>query len=96
MVKEQILNEIERLLENGLQNDLFEAAKKPAYGERLVAFDKVEGEVSCMVESAVTGDGVFAEIEALQSVTINDVADCLKLLTKDNYALSVITPNANK
>lgn len=95
-VKEQILTEIEKLLTQGLDTQLFEAAIKTAYGERLTAFDKVEGAVSQMVESAVTGEDVFSEIEALESITITDVADCLKLLSKEKHSLSVIIPKSDK
>lgn len=93
-VKDRILSELRRLTQDGIDSELFEAAKKTAYGERLVAFDKVEGAVSRMVESAVTGEDAFSELEALQTITESDVIDCLKLLTKENHALSVITPNA--
>lgn len=92
-VREMILGEIDRLIKEGLPEELFTASKKTAYGESLLAFDKVEGAVSRMVESAVTGENAFQELEALASITLNDILDCLKLLTKENQALSVITPN---
>ena len=95
-VKDKILNEIELLISGGIDKELFEAAKKTAYGERLVAFDKVEGAVSQLVESAVTGEDAFSELEALESITEQDIDNSLKLLIVENQALSVIVPSKEK
>ncbi len=92
-VKQKILDELNRIVNNGFDSQLYLAVKKSAYGERLVQFDKVEGAVSQMVDSAVTGETAFSEIEALEKITESDVLECFKLLKNDNCALSVITPN---
>ncbi len=93
-VKEQILSELERVAKEGLDPDVFEAALKSAYGERVVAFDRVEGAVSVMVESTVSGGEVFEEIELLPTLTLSDVQEALGLLKESNCSLSVISPNS--
>ena len=62
----------------------------------MVAFDKVEGAVSQLVESAVTGENAFSELEALESITEQDIENSLKLLKVENQALSVIVPSKEK
>lgn len=93
-VKNEILAELKRVEKEGLDLDVFEAALKAAYGERVVAFDKVERAVSAMVESAVSGGEVFEEIELLPTLTLSDVQEALGLLKESNCSLSVVNPNS--
>lgn len=92
LVRDEILKEIERIKKEGLDATLFDASHRAAYGEKLFAFDKVEGAVSALVESAITSESAFCEIDALANITKSETEKAVFKLESKNSALSVIKP----
>ncbi len=93
-VRDKIFAELNRVAEEGLDNKLFEAAKKAAFGERVMRFDSVKSVASMFVESFITGDDIFSVIEALGDITLEEVNACAELFKEKNHALSVILKNS--
>ena len=91
-VKENILSEIKSIIENGINNDYLNAVKKSAYGEAVRRFNSVEGLCMQLTECAMTDCTLFDDLEAIKSVTADDVIEKLKLLREENAVLSVILP----
>lgn len=91
-VKDAICNEITALKESGIDNSVFDVVKKKLYGEEIIRFNDVEETVSSFVESAVSGYGVYDYIEALQSVTAEDINERIAKIDLENVVLSVIRP----
>ncbi len=89
-VERAIMQEIDRVKAQGLDLQLFEAAKKAAFGERIMRFDNVKSIASMFVESFITGYDIWEVTEALSNITPEDVAACAELFCQDNAALSVI------
>lgn len=90
-VKDAIFEEVEKLRKEGFNEGDFLAATKKAFGEKVAAFDRVEGIASMLVECAVTNTNLFDYIDAIKKVEIKDVKEALEALTSDKAALSVIS-----
>ncbi|MGI6269218.1 MAG: EF-P 5-aminopentanol modification-associated protein YfmH [Candidatus Howiella sp.] len=93
-VRDAVFGELDRLRREGLDPNLFEAARRAKYGRSVMQFNNVERIASGMVEAAMTGSGLFEDIEVLQALTLEDVADRLDALKADCAVLSVVRPSA--
>lgn len=89
-VQEKIMAEINRIKLNGVNPQLFEAAKKAAFGQRVMQFDSVKSIASLFVESFITGNDIWEITDALGDITIEEVNACAELFEFPNSALSVI------
>ena len=81
---------MEKVKNQGIDLQLFEAAKKAAFGDRIMRFDNVKSIASMFVESFITGDDIWAVTDTLSNITAEDVTACAELFCRDNAALSVI------
>lgn len=91
-VREEIQKEIERLLKEGIDENLFQAVKLSAYGEAIRQFDSNESIVMGMVDCAINGGTIFDMSDTLKNVTKEDILERLKGLKKESSVLSVILP----
>lgn len=91
-VKEAIVNEIEVLLENGIDTKLLETVKRAMYGDMLRRYNNNESIASQMAECAMFGFDLFEEQELIANVSVEDIKECLLCLKKENSVLSVILP----
>ncbi len=89
-VKDAINQEIERLLKNGIDDDVFSAVTKGMYGEAIKRFNNVQSIGMMLCEAAVNNEEVFGNLEVLSKITKEDVLDCLKCLKEQNSVLSVV------
>ena len=89
-VRDAIFEEIEKMKTDGFKDSDFVAATKKAFGISVAAFDKVQSIASLLVESAVTGVGLFDYIEAIKNLKEDDVKSALNTLDNSKAALSVI------
>ena len=92
LVKNEIINEIERLKKDGIDKKLFTAIRAGMYGNAIRLFDSVEDISMQMVDAAMTDCGVFDNIKYLKSVTSEDVYKRLLKLEAEKSVLSVILP----
>ncbi len=91
-VRKEFEKEIERLLREGIDQNLFEAVKLSAYGEAIRQFDSNESIVMGMVDCAINGGTLFDLVDTLKTITKEDVLERLKGLKKESSVLSVILP----
>lgn len=92
LVEKEIKIEIQRLIEQGIDERLWQAVKKSAYGDAVKRFDSTDDIVTDMIDCALTGGGLFDTMSVLKEVSSQDVIDRLKVLTDDVCVLSVIYP----
>ncbi len=91
-VKRAICDEIERLKSEGIDEKLFESARRSLYGTAIKRYNSVEGIVMSLVDCAMSDFGPFDDIEILRTVTKRDVEQRLLLLCEQSSVLSVIAP----
>ena len=89
-VAEEIKKEIKKLIVNGIDNKLLTAVKKAAYGDTVKRFDSTDNIVTDMLDCAISGDGLFEELEILKEITEQDIICCLEKMTEESSVLSVI------
>ncbi len=89
-VAEEIKKEIKKLILNGIDNKLLTAVKKAAYGDTVKRFDSTDNIVTDMLDCAISGDGLFEELEILKEITEQDIIGCLEKMTEESSVLSVI------
>ncbi len=92
-VAAEIKAEINRLRKDGIDENDFIRAKNSLYGQMVMQYNVIDGIVSALVSTAMTGDGMFDEMEVFASLTLDDVTECLNNQLSERYsALSVIRP----
>lgn len=92
-VKQAITNEIRNIAENGVDKDLFEDARRKLYGHEIRRFNDVEDTVSGFIDCAMSGHTPYSRLEALRTVTPNDITLRAKSIDLKLTALSVIKPS---
>lgn len=91
-VADEILKEIERILDEGIDTKRFQAVKKALYGDAVRRFDNTENIVMDMVDCALSGEQLFDILDSIKSVTEEDVLNLIKGLNSESMVLSVILP----
>ena len=91
-IRQEIEQEIERLINEGIDDELFQAIKRSQYGALVKRFDRNESIVMEMVECAISGGDIFDQINVIKEITQKDVTQRLKNLKKESSVLSVILP----
>lgn len=92
-VAAEIKAEISRLRRDGIDENDFIRAKNSLYGQMVMQYNVIDSIASAMVSAAMTGDGMFDEMDVFASLTLDDVTDCLNNQLREEYsALSVILP----
>lgn len=95
-VKTEILNEIKKLIKEGIDEELLSTVKRAMYGDVLRRFNSSESIASQMVECAMAGFDLFEEQELIAGITSIRVKECLMRLCEENSVLSVILPKSRK
>lgn len=93
-VREMLNAEIKRRIAEGFDPECFEIAKKHYYGSLIKGLSSPESIASGLINAGLRGTGdAFSVIEAVASVSVEDVNACLKTrFDTDNSTLSVIRP----
>lgn len=92
-VAAEIKAEISRLRRDGIDEKDFTRAKNSLYGQMVMQYNVIDNIVSALVSAAMTGDGLFDEMDVFASLTLDDVTECLNNQLREEYsALSVILP----
>ncbi len=89
-VADAIDKEIKRISAQGIDDELFEAVKKSAWGDMVRRFESLDNTVAEMIEGAFYGDDIFGVGELVKQITKQEVADRLRGLTSERAVLSVI------
>ncbi|MDD4699945.1 MAG: pitrilysin family protein [Oscillospiraceae bacterium] len=91
-VTDEFKEEITRIKNFGINEEMFNCAKNSLYGRAVRRFNNVEDIVSVLVNSVMNNSGPFAASEELSSVTVEDIMSRINEIDLENMALSVISP----
>ena len=91
LAAEIIRNAVKELHKNGISEEEFRIAKRSVYGKLVAGFDSAASIASGIINAEFSGRELFESVEALASITLEDVNKRLEdELDAENYALSVI------
>lgn len=93
-VKERFESEVQRVKKEGIDKELFDCIVKDMYGTIITGFNSVETIASDMLESSMSGMGLFDELEIFKTITLESLEQRLKTKYDVNSsAISIILPN---
>ncbi len=94
-VYNEVVNEIKRVKEEGLDEALFENVKKAFYGGKIFSLNSVEGVASSMMSSYFEGYDAFDVVDTVSQITLKDLELRLKTqLFEEKSSISVINPQS--
>lgn len=92
-VYDEVVNEINRVRDQGLDEELFENVKKAFYGGKIFSLNSVEGVASSMMSSYFEGYDAFDVVDTISQITLKDLEARLKTqLFEEKSSISVINP----
>lgn len=92
-VRDKIIAEIERLKQTGLDKDLFEIAKKAAWGKYVGRYGNVTGVAGLVLSSYFSDLEVFEVLDIIQNVKIDELEEILRRdLDPEKTVLSIVNP----
>ncbi|MDL2254139.1 insulinase family protein [Ruminococcaceae bacterium OttesenSCG-928-I18] len=92
-VRQSILDEIERMRREGIDREQFETCKRMMYGEAIADLENVERVASMLSSSYFHGRTPAAALDALATVTAEDIEQALsEMLHQDRSAFVVVRP----
>lgn len=90
-VRKAVVNEIERIINEGVCEKDFQRIKKSSYGDLIRQLNNVPAVANLMMNNALCGIGPFDIIDTFSEITSQDVYNFIKSdLTEDKLVLSVI------
>lgn len=95
-VKRAICDEVERLKAEGIDQKIFESARRSLYGATIKRYNNVDGICMSLVDCAVSDFDPFEDLQILRTVTKSEVEERLLLLSEQSSVLSVIVPKKVK
>ncbi len=96
-VLEALLTEIQRLADQGIDENLFAVLKKGAYGDSLIGMNSPEAVCTAMLDAYIWDcESHYVRTAMLAAMTSADVQKCLReRFRSDRVCLSVMTPDSN-
>lgn len=92
-VYKRLKEEFDRLVENGIPDELFNAAKRTVYGHYMRSSERVTGVAMSLFNCHFTGVDMYELIEIAANATPKDVIERIKsTYSSENSAISVIKP----
>jgi len=92
-IMDEIINEFEDKIKNGLDKDAFERCKRTSYASSITIFDNTENIANAFINCIYSGYDLLDLPEIIGSVTFEDMARRLKqIFKKENFIMSVINP----
>ena len=90
-VKDEIINEIEKIKADGIADEDFEVSLKKLYGAHIFGYNDVDDLAGNLIDAYFGGYGLFDTVEIYKEVTKQDVEKAIaESFQKDNCCLSVI------
>ena len=93
-VRDMLLAEIERLRTEGVDEELFTLCKNQLYGEMVQDLESTESAASLLAGSFLRGCRPGEELEALASVTRQDLDDALQTMLRPERSATVVVDPA--
>ena len=92
---EEISKEIQNVKKNGIDKDLFEAARRDSFGSAVKRYNSVNNIVMSFIDAAVSDYNVFDELDILKNLIVSDVERYIDIFNDEKSVLSVIKPKQN-
>ena len=90
-VRERINLEIEKMKEKGIDKETFDRIKKKHYGGFIMNFNDIDSISNSLIGSYFNGDGLFDQLNVLESITLEDVNNRLRnAFNIENSSMSII------
>lgn len=90
-VNEEIMAEINKVLKNGIDEELFSRYKKSVYGQCIKLFSKPNLVATSMMNAHFSGISNFEILQYASKITKDDIYNTIKeSLTEDKSALSIV------
>ncbi len=91
VIRDTVSAEIERIIKDGIDEDLFQRIKKSTYGGLVRELNNVEAVANLMMNSHMEGISPYATLQVLSDLKSSDVLEFMKNeLRKDRLVMSVI------
>ena len=91
VIRDTVSAEIERIIKDGIDEDLFQRIKKSTYGGLVRELNNVEAVANLMMNSHMDGVSPYATIQVLSDLKSSDMLEFMKNeLRKDRLVMSVI------
>lgn len=95
-VRDAITSEIARMINEGIDNDLFQMTKKSTYGIMVRSLNNVEAVANLMITAAMDGVGPYDAISDLSALTPEDIISFMRSeLDPEKLVMSVIEREAD-
>ena len=91
-VVDEIRKEISNIKKNGIDKDLFEAARRDSFGSAVKRYNSVSNIAMSFIDAAVSDYNVFEELQILKNLTVKDVENYIDIFDDEKSVLSVIKP----
>ena len=96
-VRQELLAEISRLKEVGINEEDFEICRNLMYGECISEFESIQNVAGSMADAAMQSRTLFDHIEIIAAVTVKNINDAIKtMFDEDNLATVIINPVSEK
>lgn len=90
-VAEEIKKEIQRLRDNGIDDDLFETVRRNLYGKEIMQYNDIDDVANSMIACYFAGYEMFDVMDIYKNVTKADIEKRLSNMLDEKYsALSVV------
>ena len=90
-VRARINLEIEKMKEKGIDKETFDRIKKKHYGGFIMNFNDIDSISNSLIGSYFNGDGLFDQLNVLESITLEDVNNRLRnAFNIENSSMSII------
>ena len=95
-IKEEIFSTVQNAMENGIDEEAFERARKVICGQFISTLDSVEGLGNEYMFAYHKGVNLFDYVKICDSITKEDVKPRLnELFKKEQCSMSVVLPKEN-
>ena len=92
-VYRQLLEEIARFKQNGVDEASFERVRKAVYGRYVRSFESIEGVASAMLANSFDGLTLYDLSDATAAVTLEELNAVLKTqFAPERAAISIVNP----
>lgn len=92
-VRDAVMVAVERINEEGINEELWKRLKKAAYGSRVRSLNSFENICIELAQAQFAGTEYFLFPDVYDSISKKDVEECIRLwMTRERTALSVVKP----
>ncbi|MEG2348712.1 MAG: pitrilysin family protein [Clostridia bacterium] len=91
-LKKSIIDYIEKIKTEEIDNEKFELIKRKEIGEIISLADNLSVSYRRIIDSIIIGSDIYADINFIEDIKIEDIKNFLELLKEENRVFSIIVP----